>query len=119
MKSSDYSPEYFNRDGSIVLLDGLTAEGTWSPEGFAIEIANILDISVNKRMEKGNESKGWTFEDRGMVYLIPTWYTCREAWDRDYMSTFKKKKLQQEERKKKMIFDHMSSLLALDDGSKI
>lgn len=107
MRSKDYRSPYFDRGGSIILLDGLNDDRSWSAEGFGITIAkDILEIAVNEKMAYGAERRNWSDADPGSIYLVPTNYKCRDEWDRDFITPYMEKKLkQEEERKSELILD--------------
>ena len=95
-----YSKEYFDNDRAEVFQMKFTNDIVGAEaEGYAIEYARSICISVNDRTEKaGSFSRnpkrgdlGFTTEDPGVIYLNPTHYSSRQGFRESYTSYYHKR----------------------------
>eukprot|EP00562_Extubocellulus_spinifer_P004459 CAMPEP_0178530890 /NCGR_PEP_ID=MMETSP0696-20121128/33132_1 /TAXON_ID=265572 /ORGANISM="Extubocellulus spinifer, Strain CCMP396" /LENGTH=245 /DNA_ID=CAMNT_0020162751 /DNA_START=575 /DNA_END=1310 /DNA_ORIENTATION=- len=95
-----YSREYFDNDRTEVFQLKFTNDTVGAEaEGYAIEYAQSIGISVNDRSEKaGSFSRnpkrgdvGFTIEDPGVIYFVPTSYSSLQGFREDYTSYYHKR----------------------------
>ena len=97
---SHYNKDYFDNDNAKILISGITSDKEGGAiEGFAIAYGKHIGISVNVRNERpgsfGRNPKrgdvGFTVEDHGCLYAIPTRFASKQDFDLHHVSYHHKK----------------------------
>ena len=97
---SHYDKDYFDNDNAKILISGITSDNEGGAiEGFAIAYGKHIGISVNVRNERPGSfgrnpergDVGFTGEDPGCLYAVPTRFDSKEEFDLHHVSYHHKK----------------------------